>query len=53
MNFVSEIIQKKTIIVSGGNFHIRVICGGLYKKIFGTLTHKFVILYGFKNIDSE
>jgi hypothetical protein len=47
---VSEIIQKRST-VSGGEFHVQVICGGLYTIFFGILTHKFVILYGFKNIE--
>ena len=50
MNTVSEVIQKK-FTNNGGHFHIRVICEGLYTKMFEILTHKFVTLYGFKNIE--
>ena len=42
---------KEQFTMSGGNFHVRVICGGLYTKIFGILTQKFMIVYGFKNIE--
>ena len=48
---MSEFIQKKKSIVSGGNFHVRVILEGFTKKMFGILTHMFVILYGFNNIE--
>ena len=46
-----EVIQNKKFIVSGGSFHGRVIFGDLYKMMFGILTHKFVILYGGRNIE--
>ena len=41
---VNEIIQKH-FAMSGGDFHASVICGGFYKKMFGILTHKFMVPY--------
>ena len=41
---VNEIIQKH-FAMSGGDFHASVICGGFYKKMFGILTHKFMVTY--------
>ena len=44
-------LSKKEFTVSGGKFRVQVICEGLYTKMFRNLIHKFVILYGFKNIE--
>ena len=44
-------LSKNKFTGSYGNFHVRVICERFYKKIFGILTHTFMILYEFENIE--